>query len=79
MATVEQERLRLLAVNALDVLARHAEVAQDFGGMAIYARRQIEIDPLGEGAHEQLMRALGAGGPTLGGSGSFRQLCASAA
>ncbi|NJM40211.1 MAG: hypothetical protein HC853_05330 [Anaerolineae bacterium] len=60
--TVQQERLRLLAVNALDVLARHAEATQDFGGMATYAQRQIEIDPLGEGAHEQLMRALALAG-----------------
>lgn len=55
---MQRERLHLQAIEALDDLAHFHEQAGDNTNAMRYARRQIELDPLRENAHRQLMRLL---------------------
>ncbi len=55
---MQRERLHLQAIEALDDLAHFHEQAGDNASATRYARRQIELDPLRENAHRQLMRLL---------------------
>jgi predicted ATPase/DNA-binding SARP family transcriptional activator/predicted negative regulator of RcsB-dependent stress response len=57
-ALVKREQLRHQAVAALATLAEHYARRGEFALMEQAARRQIEIEPLYEGAHRQVMRAL---------------------
>ncbi len=59
---LKQTQLHLLAVEALDALGRHHQSGAEFGLAAGYARRQIELDPLRESAHRQLMHAMALDG-----------------
>ena len=57
-ALVKREQLRHQAIAALNTLAEHYARRGEFALMEQAARRQIEIDPLYEDAHRQVMRAL---------------------
>lgn len=57
-----RERLHVQMLKQLDRLVRAAESSGRFEMAEAYARRQIELDPLRESAHRQLMRALIAQG-----------------
>lgn len=55
---LKQTQLHLLALDGLDYLGQYYELRGEFGLVANYARRQIELDPLREMAHRRLMNAL---------------------
>jgi len=57
-----QMHLHLLALEALDTLGQYHAAQGEFAQVATYARRQIELDPLREAAHRQLMMALARAG-----------------
>lgn len=59
---VWRERLHVQMLKQLDRLVQVAESSEHFAEAERYARRQIELDPLHESAHRQLMRALAAQG-----------------
>jgi predicted ATPase/DNA-binding SARP family transcriptional activator len=59
---VWRERLHVQMLKQLDRLTQAAEDTNRFADAERYARRQIELDPLHESAHRQLMRALYAQG-----------------
>ena len=59
---VWRERLHVQMLKQLDRLTQAAENTERFADAERYARRQIELDPLHESAHRQLMRALYAQG-----------------
>ena len=59
---VWRERLHVQMLKQLDHLVQAAENSGHFAEAERYARRQIELDPLHESAHRQLMRALVAQG-----------------
>ncbi len=54
----KREQLQRQMVDALGLLARSAENLKSFGQMERYVRRQLELDPLREEAHVQLIHAL---------------------
>ncbi len=53
-----QTHLHLLALEALDTLGQYHAARGEFAQVVTYARRQIELNPLREAAHRQLMDAL---------------------
>jgi predicted ATPase/DNA-binding SARP family transcriptional activator len=55
---LEQERLRLLAIEALDALVRHHEAAGDYATALRYASRLCQMDELRELSQRHLMRLL---------------------
>lgn len=57
-AAIKREQLRRAAMSALATLAEHYARRREFELMEQAARRQLEIDPLYEDAHRQVMRAL---------------------
>ena len=57
-----RERFHRLALDALYHLAKHHERRRDYDRARRYARRQIEMDPWREEAHQQLMRLLARSG-----------------
>ena len=57
-ALVRREQLRHQAIAALSTLTEYHARRGEYGLMEQAARRQIEIDPLYEDAHRQVMRAL---------------------
>lgn len=59
-AGAERERLRLVAVGALERLIAHYCDAQQFGRCAQAALRLLALDPLREDIHRALMRAYAA-------------------
>ncbi|MCB0168254.1 MAG: hypothetical protein KDI79_28765, partial [Anaerolineae bacterium] len=59
---VWRERLHVQALKQLEQLADATAQSSHMAEAAGYARRQIELDPLHESAHRQLMRALYAQG-----------------
>jgi predicted ATPase/DNA-binding SARP family transcriptional activator/class 3 adenylate cyclase len=61
---LHQEKLRSQALETLQWLAAHSERSGEFDRMEGYARQQIALDPWGEEAHTQLMRALAYSGRT---------------
>lgn len=56
--TVQRERLRNQAIESLHELAGHHERAGHFAEAEGYVRRLLQLDPLREDAHRQLMRLL---------------------
>jgi WD40 repeat protein/DNA-binding SARP family transcriptional activator len=65
---LKREQLQRVHLQALHKLAAALEVCGELERALPYARRQIEIDPLDESAHRQLMRLLalsGMGGAAL--------------
>lgn len=58
----ERERLRQLALEALEGLATFCLRRGDYSAAQRYARRQLDLDPVHEPAHRQLMLALAATG-----------------
>ena len=58
----QRERLRLQIINALEELAGFHERAENRETAEKYARRLLELDPLHESAHRQLMRLLAGAG-----------------
>ena len=61
-AQIIRERKRLLVLDALGNLAEYHHGQGDFSGMLQAALRQVELDPLHEPAHRQVMRALAGNG-----------------
>jgi predicted ATPase/DNA-binding SARP family transcriptional activator len=61
-ALIRREQLARLALSALRTLAEYHALRGDVEMLEQVARRQIELDPLAEGAHRQLMCALSWGG-----------------
>lgn len=59
---VQREALRSQALDALYLLAEHAETSGDYAQAQRYARRQLQIDAWREEAHYQLIRALALSG-----------------
>lgn len=59
---LQRERLRLRALDALNVLAACHERRGEDAAVQNYARRQLELEPWSEEAHRQLMRALARDG-----------------
>ncbi|MFN8497985.1 MAG: BTAD domain-containing putative transcriptional regulator [Anaerolineae bacterium] len=57
-----REHLRRRALDALDILVRHALNAADYVQVQRYAQRQVELEPWYEEGHRHLMRALAAMG-----------------
>jgi predicted ATPase/DNA-binding SARP family transcriptional activator len=61
-ATIKRERLRRQALGALIRLAGYYERMGDYTHVQAYASRQLELDPLSEEAHCQMICALAAVG-----------------
>jgi predicted ATPase/DNA-binding SARP family transcriptional activator len=61
-AALTREWLRRRVAGALETLAEAALQNGEPGAAAGYARRELALEPLAEGAHRRLMRALSAGG-----------------
>ena len=61
-AIATRDRLNRLMSSALDRLADYHEERGAYEQAAGYARRQLQIDPLQEDSHRQLMRLLALGG-----------------
>jgi DNA-binding SARP family transcriptional activator/pimeloyl-ACP methyl ester carboxylesterase len=59
---VERERLRAMAVTALDKLVAHYAIINDAASCALAATRLLAIEPLREDIHRALMRAYAAQG-----------------
>ncbi len=59
---LKAEWLRREAIQALDTLVRHHEANQRWSAVYHFAWRSVEIDPLREVAHQQVMRALAHSG-----------------
>ncbi|MFN8471227.1 MAG: BTAD domain-containing putative transcriptional regulator [Anaerolineae bacterium] len=53
-----RERLHRQALDALDILIRHALAAGDYAQGQHYAQRQLELEPWYEEGHRHLMRSL---------------------
>ncbi len=61
-AVLLRERSHRLALDALYHLARYHERRRDYERARRYARRQVELEPWREEAHQQLMRLLARSG-----------------
>jgi len=61
-ATLQRERVHRLALEALYHLSRYHERRRDYVRARRYARRQVEMEPWREEAHQQLMRTLARSG-----------------
>ncbi len=59
---LKQAEYHLLALQALSCLGRYYEQQREYALLARCARRQIEMDPLRESAHRQLMQSLALAG-----------------
>ena len=59
---VQRERLHIQVIELLDRLTQLHTNAQELKAAEGYARRQIELDPLQESAHRQLMHLLASQG-----------------
>ena len=59
---VQRERLHLQIINALEDLAGYHEHAGNLGPAKKYVQRLLELEPLHEPAHRQLMRLLARAG-----------------
>ncbi len=69
-----RELLRQRALTALERLAHHAEWRGDFSRAVAAARRQVEIDPLREAGHRELMRLLALDGQRSAAEAQAEQL-----
>ena len=58
----QRERLHRQALDALEILVRHALGAADYTEAQRYAQREVELEPWAEEGHRYLMRALAAQG-----------------
>jgi predicted ATPase/DNA-binding SARP family transcriptional activator len=58
----KREYLNRLALQGLHSLAEQAEATGDYAQGLVYARRQLELEPWLEEAHQQVMRLLAQGG-----------------
>ena len=61
-ALLRRERFHRLALDKLYHLANHYERRRDYSHARHYARRQVELEPWREEAHQQLMRLLAHSG-----------------
>jgi predicted ATPase/DNA-binding SARP family transcriptional activator len=61
-ALLWRERLRQRVFSALERLAQNAEWRDDYGAAVAFVRRQVELDPLREAGHRELMRLLALDG-----------------
>lgn len=59
---IQREKLHRQAMELFHTLAVHAEETRAYEEAQRYARRQIELEPWREEAHQQLMRALALSG-----------------
>ena len=58
----QREHLHRHALDALEILVRHALGAADYTQAQRYAQREVELEPWSEEGHRYLMRALAAQG-----------------
>ena len=61
-AAMTRDRLARLMSSALQRLATHHELHGAYDKAAVYAQRQLQLDPLQEDRHQQLMRVLALNG-----------------
>ena len=61
-AVLKREQLRFEALEALRRLAAYHERLGDYALARGYAERQLQLDPLSEEAHRQMLRALASSG-----------------
>ena len=59
---LKQEQLHIQMLDALHILAAHAENNGNFEQARRFALRQVELEPWREEAHQQLMRSLALSG-----------------
>ncbi len=74
-ALLKREWLRRAVLQALDTLVQHQEAQQDWETAYQYAWRRVELDPLLEAAHQQVMRALAADGRRNEALAQYETLC----
>jgi len=65
-ATIQRERLHFQTAEVLGKLVNYHELTENFESAESYARRLLELDPLQESAHRQLMRILSQAGKRSG-------------
>jgi len=70
----EQERLRDAALAALRALVDHFAARGEYDQALVYGRRLIEIDPLSEEAHREVMRLYVLAGRRRRALGEFEEL-----
>jgi DNA-binding SARP family transcriptional activator/tetratricopeptide (TPR) repeat protein len=59
---LKQSQLHMMAGETLDLLGQYHLLRREYAAAAAFARQQIELDDLREGAHRQLMLALALDG-----------------
>lgn len=72
--SIQRERLHFQITDVLGKLTTHHESAENFGQAEGYARRLLELDPLQESAHRQLMRVLSKAGKRSAALGQY-EIC----
>src|SRR5437588_7543882 len=73
-ALLQREHLRQRALSALERLAQAAEWRGAYAQAVVYTRRQIDLEPLLEAGHRELMRLLALGGETSAALAKYDQL-----
>jgi predicted ATPase/DNA-binding SARP family transcriptional activator len=73
-ALLWRERLRQRAFSTLERLAQRAEWCGAYGQAVEYARQQVELDPLREVSHYELMRLLALDGQGSAAEAQYEQL-----
>jgi diguanylate cyclase (GGDEF)-like protein len=74
--TFRQEGYQRRFLEALSQLSRHYQELGDYDRACSFSRRQVNLDPLDEGAHRQLMRALALSGHRSAALAQYRKLTA---
>ncbi len=74
-ALLRQERFHRLAIDALYHLTRYYERRRDYDRARRYARRQVELEPWREEAHQQLMRLLAHSGQRSAALAQYKICC----
>src|ERR671933_400207 len=74
-ATLKREAFHQQALDALARLARYAQHRGATGAAASWLRRLLELDPLDEGAHRALMRALARSGQRTAALQQYARCC----
>src|SRR5439155_22434432 len=73
-ALLQREHLRQRALGALERLAQAAEWRGAYAQAVVYTRRQLDLEPLLEAGHRELMRLLALGGESSAALAQYEQL-----
>jgi len=73
--TLRRERFHRQVLDALYHLAKHYERRRDYDRARHYARRQVELEPWREEAHQQLMRVLARSGQRSAALAQYTTCC----